>query len=123
MDMIRFHKFTIGHAWRNEYGDPEKEDDFMNILKYSPLHNVNNDDKEYPAMLITTGDHDDRVVPLHSYKFTATLQYELGNSEKQINPLMIRVDTNSGHNGSDNMNDIINELTEKYSFVGRALNI
>lgn len=89
LDMLRFHKFTIGHAWVPEYGSAESEEDFKYIIKYSPLHNVRAG-VEYPAVLLTTGDHDDRVVPLHSYKFIAALQHVVGAYEKQTQPLMIR---------------------------------
>ena len=71
-DMLRFQHFTIGHAWTSEYGSSENPNDFDNLYRYSPLHNVK--PVKYPAMLVTTGDHDDRVVPLHSYKFVATMQ-------------------------------------------------
>src|SRR5450759_2743193 len=72
-DMLRYHPFTIGHAWATECGRSDKEEDFKNLIKYSPLHNFRKGVK-YPATLVTTADHDDRVVPAHSFKFAATLQ-------------------------------------------------
>jgi len=85
LDMLRFHLFTIGHYSKAEYGDPDNAEDFKFISKYSSLHNITKG-KEYPPTLLLTADHDDRVVPLHSYKFIATLQHELGNEEYQKNP-------------------------------------
>lgn len=72
MDMLRYHKFTIGWGWAVEYGSPEEESHFRNLLKYSPVHNIN--DQDYPAVMVMTADHDDRVVPVHSYKYISALQ-------------------------------------------------
>lgn len=85
MDTLRFHKFTIGHAWKSDYGDPDIKEDFEVNLKYSPVHNVQTT-KPYPHVLLLTSDHDDRVVPLHSYKFIATLQY---HHPDNVNPLLM----------------------------------
>ncbi len=94
LDMLKFHKFTIGHAWVSDYGDPEKKKDFETLLKYSPLHNVKKN-QAYPAVMIMTGDHDDRVVPLHSLKFLAQLQhYAKCDSSK---PILGRIETKAGH--------------------------
>lgn len=92
MDMLRYHKFTIGWAWKGDYGSSEDSIGFRNLLSYSPLHNIKKG-IPYPATLVITGDHDDRVVPAHSYKFIATLQ----DACKGPNPEMIRIDINSGH--------------------------
>lgn len=111
MDMLRFHKFTVGWGWVVEYGSSDNEEQFRYLYKYSPLHNIR-DGVCYPATLITTADHDDRVVPAHSFKFAATLQ------EKQAcnNPVLIRIETRSGH-GSSNITKAIDELTDKYAFM------
>ncbi len=92
LDMLRYHKFTIGWAWKGDYGSSEDSTQFHYLLNYSPLHNIR-EGVDYPATLVTTGDHDDRVVPAHSFKFTATLQEKYKGDQ----PVMIRVDVNSGH--------------------------
>jgi prolyl oligopeptidase len=100
LDMLRFHKFTIGSAWVSDFGSPDEEVHFHNLLKYSPLHNVHTptDAKgEYPATLVTTGDHDDRVSPLHSLKFVANLHHAILDSKYQKNPILLRVYTKCGH--------------------------
>ncbi|RLN48599.1 hypothetical protein BBJ28_00023924 [Nothophytophthora sp. Chile5] len=127
MDMLRFHKFTIGHAWRTDYGDPDVAEDFHNLLRYSPVHNVPRADSDsvqklasrggFPSVLLTTGDHDDRVVPLHSYKLIAELQHQLGGSETQTNPLVIRIDTKSGHGAGKPTAKIIEETSEVFAFI------
>lgn len=93
MDMLRFHKFTIGHAWKSDYGDPDKLEDFETVLRYSPVHTVQTK-RAYPALMLLTSDHDDRVVPLHSYKYIAELQHAHPDS---VNPLLIRIETKAGH--------------------------
>ncbi len=92
LDLLRFHKFTVGAAWTSDYGDPDDPDDFVTALAYSPLHNVRPGTK-YPATLVVTGDHDDRVVPLHSHKFTATLQQAQAGDA----PILTRIETDAGH--------------------------
>ena len=112
MDMLRFHKFTIGWNWIADYGSSEKDvANFKNLYAFSPLHNLKQD-VNYPAVLITTADHDDRVVPAHSFKYAATLQEKY----KGTNPVLIRIDTNSGH-GASNTKKNIETLADIYSFI------
>ena len=112
MDMLRFHRFTIGHAWINEYGCADSsEAEFKNLYAYSPLHNLK-DDVLYPSTMVTTADHDDRVVPAHSFKFAATLQ-EKG---KKGNPYLIRIDKKAGHGAGKPTAKIIEEYTDLWSF-------
>lgn len=92
LDLLRFHKFTVGAAWMSDYGNPDDPEDFATVLAYSPLHNVR-EGTRYPATLVITGDHDDRVVPLHSHKFTATLQHAQAGEA----PVLTRIETNAGH--------------------------
>lgn len=111
MDMLRFHKFTIGWNWIADYGSSEKSvEEYNNLKAYSPLHNITN--KNYPATLITTADHDDRVVPAHSFKYAATLQ----EKNTSTAPILIRVDKNSGH-GSSNTKKNIETTADIYSFI------
>ncbi|MCJ7563023.1 MAG: prolyl oligopeptidase family serine peptidase [Candidatus Aminicenantes bacterium] len=111
MDMLRYHKFTVGWGWAVEYGSSDDEKNFKNLFSYSPLHNIK-DGVAYPATFVTTADHDDRVVPAHSFKFIATLQ----EKHKGDNPVLIRIETRSGH-GSSNITKAIDELTDTYAFV------
>ena len=111
MDMLRFHKFTIGWNWIADYGSSDDADGFRYLVAYSPLHNLT-DGTAYPATLITTADHDDRVVPAHSFKYAATLQ-EKNTAAK---PMIIRIDTNSGH-GSSNTAKLIELTADSYAFV------
>jgi len=112
MDMLRFHKFTIGWNWIADYGSSEKDvANFKNLYAFSPLQNIK-EGINYPAVLVTTADHDDRVVPAHSFKYIATLQEKYkGNS-----PVLIRVDTNSGH-GASNTKKNIETIADIYSFI------
>ena len=106
MDMLRFHKFTIGWAWAGDYGTSADEKNFKNLLSFSPLHNIKN--VSYPATLVTTADHDDRVVPAHSFKFAATLQ----ENQKGSNPVLIRIDVNAGHGAGKPTSKSIEEMNE-----------
>lgn len=117
LDMLRYHKFTIGWAWAGDYGTSEDEKNFKNLFSYSPLHNVKK--VKYPATLVTTADHDDRVVPAHSFKFISTLQ------EKNVgdNPMLIRIDSNAGHGSGKPVNKQIEEFADMWSFVFYNLEI
>lgn len=112
LDMLRYEKFTIGWAWAVEYGSVKDSIQFKNLMSYSPLHNLK-PGVSYPATMITTGDHDDRVVPAHSFKFAATLQ------EKHVgtNPVLIRIETNAGHGAGKPTSKIIEEQADKWSFA------
>jgi prolyl oligopeptidase len=116
MDMLRFQKFTIGWNWIAEYGSSEKADDFKFLYAYSPLHNIK-PGLNYPATLVVTADHDDRVVPAHSFKYAATLQ----EMYKGKNPVLIRIDTNSGH-GASNVKKNIELAADIFSFILFNLN-
>lgn len=111
MDMLRYQKFTIGWSWANDYGTSDDSVDFFNLIKYSPLQNIR--DTDYPATLITTADHDDRVVPAHSFKFAATLQAH----QKGDEPILIRIDHNAGHGGGKPLSKQIDEFGDMWSFV------
>jgi prolyl oligopeptidase len=111
MDMLRFHKFTIGWNWIADYGSSDDPEEFKALYAYSPLHNIRPGVK-YPATLITTADHDDRVVPAHSFKYAAALQ-ELASPE---NPVLIRIETKSGH-GASNLTKQLETIADVYAFV------
>ncbi len=118
MDMLRFPKFTIGAAWMTEYGSPDNPEDFKAIYAYSPLHNIK-PGVSYPPTLITTADHDDRVWPGHSFKFTATLQAAQAGPA----PILIRIETKAGHGAGRPISKTIDEVTDRYGFLVRALNM
>jgi prolyl oligopeptidase len=113
MDMLRYHKFTIGWNWAPDYGTSEDSKEMFEYLKgYSPLHNLKKG-TSYPATLVTTADHDDRVVPAHSFKFAATLQ----ECNAGPNPTLIRIDTKAGHGGGKPLAKILEEQADIYSFI------
>ena len=113
MDMLRYHKFTIGWNWASDYGTSEDSREMFEYLRgYSPLHNLK-PGTSYPATLVTTADHDDRVVPAHSFKFAATLQ----ECHKGTNPVLIRIDTKAGHGGGKPLSKILEEQADIYSFI------
>jgi prolyl oligopeptidase len=111
MDMLRFHKFTIGWNWIADYGSSDNPEEFKALRAYSPLHNIKAGQK-YPATLVTTADHDDRVVPAHSFKYAATLQ----KAASPDNPVLIRIDTKSGH-GASNVTKQIEATADIYAFI------
>lgn len=112
LDMLRFHKFTIGWAWTSDYGSAENPEEFQALYAYSPLHNLKGGTK-YPATLITTADHDDRVVPAHSFKFAAALQAaQAGNA-----PTLIRIETKAGHGAGKPTTKLIEEAADKLAFL------
>ncbi|HMQ16724.1 MAG TPA: prolyl oligopeptidase family serine peptidase, partial [Phycisphaerae bacterium] len=116
MDMLRFNKFTIGWAWVSDYGSPEDQDAFRTLYAYSPLHNLKPGVK-YPATLVLTGDHDDRVVPSHSFKFAARLQAcQAGDA-----PVLIRVETRAGHGAGKSTALLIEEAADRLAFLTRVL--
>jgi len=111
LDMLRYHKFTIGWAWATDYGTSDKEKDFTYLIKYSPVHNVKK--LKYPSTLVFTADHDDRVVPAHSFKFISELQYNhIGK-----NPVLIRIGKKAGHGAGKPLNKVLDELADMYSFM------
>lgn len=112
LDMLRYHKFTIGYAWAVEYGSSDNEEDFKNLITYSPLHNVK-EGVEYPCTMVLTADHDDRVVPAHSFKFAATLQ----EKQKGLNPVLIRIDTKAGHGAGKSTTMAIEEWADIWAFT------
>lgn len=119
LDMLRYQKFTIGWAWATDYGTSEESKEmFEYLLGYSPLHNLTKG-TDYPATLVTTGDHDDRVVPAHSFKFAATLQ--AANSGK--NPTLIRIDVKAGHGAGKPISKIIDAQTDVWAFVMENLDM
>jgi prolyl oligopeptidase len=118
MDMLRFHRFTIGWAWVSEYGSADNAEDFSALAAYSPLHNIKPGTK-YPATLITTADHDDRVVPGHSFKFAATLQAAQAGPK----PILIRIETSAGHGAGTPTSKLIEEAADGYAFLARELDV
>ncbi len=118
LDMLRFNQFTIGWAWESDYGSPQNEDEFKALYAYSPLHNLK-PGVEYPATMITTADHDDRVVPAHSFKFAAALQA----AHTGDNPVLIRIETKAGHGAGKPTTKQIEEATDKWAFLAHELGV
>ena len=116
LDMLRFHKFTIGWAWTSDYGSADNPDEFKALVKYSPLHNLK-PGTSYPATMVTTADHDDRVVPAHSFKFAAAAQA----AQAGCNPVLIRIDTKAGHGAGKPTAKQIEEVADRWGFLSRAL--
>jgi prolyl oligopeptidase len=116
MDMLRFQKFTIGWAWTSDYGSSDNAEEFKALYAYSPLHNIKLGTK-YPATMITTADHDDRVVPAHSFKFAATMQ----EAQAGDNPILIRIETQAGHGAGKPTAKIIEEIADKWGFLVKVL--
>ena len=117
--MLRFHKFTIGWAWTSDYGSSEKADEFKALFAYSPYHNLK-PGVRYPATLVTTADHDDRVVPAHSFKFAARLQAcqsTLGA------PVLIRIETKAGHGAGKPVSKQIEERADQLAFLARQFDV
>ena len=113
LDMLRYHKFTAGAGWSYDYGTSDESEEMFKYLKsYSPLHNVKKD-VNYPSTLITTGDHDDRVVPAHSYKFTSELQ----EKNKGLNPIFIRIETKAVHGSVTPVCKIIDLYSDIFGFT------
>ena len=117
MDMLRYHKFTVGWGWATEYGTSDSADYFNYIYKYSPLHNIKA--VNYPSVLVTTADHDDRVVPAHSFKYIAELQ----EKQQGSNPVLIRIDIKAGHGAGKPISKLIDEGADIYSFIWNEMGI
>ena len=117
LDMLRFHKFTIGWAWESDYGSPDDKDGFENLLAYSPLHNIRKNEC-YPTTLITTAERDDRVVPSHSFKFAAKLQEYQGCK----NPILLRTEGRAGHGAGTPKDKQINQIAEIYGYALSVIN-
>jgi prolyl oligopeptidase len=118
MDMLRFHRFTIGWAWVDDYGSAENPTDFTALYSYSPLHNIK-PGTCYPPTLVTTADHDDRVVPAHSFKFAAALQA----AQSCDNPTLIRIETKAGHGAGKPTKKQIEEAADEFAFLTKVLRI
>ncbi|KAB2660793.1 MAG: S9 family peptidase [Verrucomicrobia bacterium] len=118
LDMLRFHKFTIGWAWVSDYGSSEDADQFRALYRYSPLHNIKQG-RSYPPTMILTADHDDRVVPAHSFKFGAALQ----SAQSGPAPILLRIDTKAGHGAGKPTSKLIEEAADRFAFLFKSLGI
>lgn len=118
MDMLRFHKFTAGRFWVDDYGSPDEPEAFKTLLAYSPYHNLKAGVK-YPPTLATTADTDDRVVPGHSFKFAAALQHAQGDTA----PVLIRIEMRAGHGAGTPTAKIIDEMADEWAFLVKNLNV
>jgi prolyl oligopeptidase len=118
MDMLRFQKFTIGWAWVSEYGSSDDPEQFKSLYAYSPLHNLK-PGVAYPATFIVTADHDDRVVPGHSFKFAAALQAAQAGTQ----PALIRIETSAGHGAGTPTSKAIEELADGHAFLVQELDV
>ncbi len=116
MDMLRFQKFTIGWAWTSDYGSSENAEEFKALFAYSPLHNIR-PNTAYPPTMVTTADHDDRVVPAHSFKFAATMQA----AQAGANPILIRIETDAGHGAGKPTTKVIEEVADRWGFLVKVL--
>ncbi|PLW39357.1 hypothetical protein PCASD_05015 [Puccinia coronata f. sp. avenae] len=119
LDMLRFHRFTIGRAWIADYGDPDDPEAFDYLIQYSPLHNIKQD-AEYPAMMLLTADHDDRVVPLHSFKYAAAVQHARPQNSQ---PCLLRLELKAGHGAGKSTEMKINSIVDQLSFVALSLGL
>jgi prolyl oligopeptidase len=119
LDMLRFEKFTIGWGWRSDYGSVENGAEFKALLSYSPYHNLKPGTR-YPATLVLTGDHDDRVVPAHSFKFGSRLQE---CQAKDGPPVLIRIETSAGHGAGTALNKMIEKTADEWAFLVKHLGV
>ena len=117
--MLKFHTWTIGSAWVADYGSPDDPEMFDYLYSYSPLHNIR-EDKTYPCFIVSSGDHDDRVVPAHSFKMAAELQHKLKNIP---NPVLLRVELNAGHGAGKSMQKRIDEAADRVAITAQALGL
>jgi prolyl oligopeptidase len=126
MDMLRYHKFTIGWAWVSDYGSSDNAEEFTALMKYSPLHTARRD-VAYPPVLVTTADHDDRVVPAHSFKYTAEMQAAAtefaAKSGKTTGPILVRIETDAGHGAGKPTSKLIEERGDMLAFLANALGL
>lgn len=118
MDMLRFRDFTVGKGWESEYGSVDHPEEFRAMLGYSPLQNANAG-VNYPATLITTGDHDDRVFPAHSFKFAAAMQH----ADPDGQPILLRIETRAGHGAGTPTAKQIEETADIYAFIRKAMDL